>query len=172
MHTKPVQCCTPNSVATGLILEAMGADAVYDQVRAIGLPDHAIQVPERDAIIAATSAPAPLFRTGIEQVASARRLDVILLRVGPIVDGVMTVSVDFALASLPCATWVEHDFAPWADHRSLWLVPPGFGPAVSLGWEGASLEISPPYSCLGERADGIARAGRDLARLVQPERVR
>lgn len=172
MHMNTVRSCTPNSLATGLILEAMGADDIYDQVCAIGLPDHAIHVPGHDAIIAATTAPAPLFRAGIAQVATARRLDVILLRVGSVANGEMAITADFALASLPCATWVEHDFALWADHRSVWLVPPAFGPAVSLSWEGASLEIVPPYGCLGERADGIARAGRSLARLIQPEVVR
>lgn len=132
-----------------------------------GLP-HAVHVPERDAIIAATTAPAPMFGAELETIAAERHLDIVLLRVGDLEAACPAIGVDFALGSLPCSVWAETKFSLWQDAYGTWLVPAGFGPAVSVSREGFNLEIAAPYADLLERAAGIARAGRDLARLFQP----
>lgn len=158
---------SPTSIAVGLLLEALVAGDIYDQVTLPGLPN-AIHVPERDAAIAATTAPAPMFGGELEAIATEHHLDVVLLRIGDLKDGRSRIAVDFALGSLPCAIWAECGFSLYQDAHGTWLVPTGFGPAVAVTWEGFSLELVPPYADLIERADGIARAARGLARFFQP----
>jgi len=158
---------SPTSVAVGRLLEALAAGDIYDQVTWPGLPN-AIHVPERDAVIAATTAPAPLFDGELEAFATEQHVDVILLRIGDLENGRARIAVDFALGSLPCAVWAECGFSLYQDADGTWLVPAGFGPAVSVSWEGFNLEVVPPYADLIERADGIARAARSLARFYQP----
>jgi hypothetical protein len=158
---------SPTSIAVGLLLEALAAGDIYDQVTWPGLPN-AIHVPERDAVIAATTAPAPLFDGELEAFATEQHVDVILLRIGDLENGRARIAVDFALGSLPCAVWAECGFSLYQDADGTWLVPAGFGPAVSVSWEGFNLEVVPPYADLIERADGIARAARSLALFYQP----
>ncbi|MDJ0277315.1 hypothetical protein QLH51_10970 [Sphingomonas sp. 2R-10] len=167
MSINTVTSFSPTSIIVGLLLEALAAGDIYDQVTLPGLPN-AIHVPERDAVIAATTVPAPLFGGELEAIATEHRLDVILLRIGDLEDGRPCIAVDFALGSLPCAVWVERRFSLYQDADGTWLVPAGFGPAVSVTWQGFNLEIVPPYADLIERADGIARAARSLARFFQP----
>lgn len=158
---------SPASIAVGLLLEALAAGGTYDQVTLPGLP-HAIHVPERDAIIAATTAPAPMFGAELEAIAAERRLDIVLLRVGDLDAARPVIGVDFALGSLPCAVWAVSNFSLYHDAYGTWLVPAHFGPAVSVTWEGMNLEITAPYGDFLERAAGIARAARNLSRLFQP----
>ena len=163
--------CTPQSTAIGCLLKALGADDAYSFVPVAGLPTGCVFVPERDALIAVTRATAPLFRTALQRTACTLHADVVLLRVGEEEDALLPVSVDVALAALPCRMWVEHDLAPWTDDRSLWLVPGGFGPSVSVTADGFSVELVPPYETLAQRAAGIYRAQHMLARVADPVRV-
>ncbi|WP_375287255.1 hypothetical protein [Sphingomonas sp.] len=166
--TKPG--CSPASVATGLLLEALGANDIYDYVPVCGLPGSTIHVPERDSLIAVTTAASPLFAAGLEAIAAEHRLDVVLLRIGDADHGV--IRADFALGSLPCSAWVERDFALYRDASGLWLVPEWVGPAVSITPEGLCLEMVPPFSTLVERELGVRRAAGDVARILQPVEVR
>lgn len=167
MSINTVTGFSPTSVAVGLLLEALAASDIYDQITLPGLPN-VIHVPEHDAAIAATTAPAPLFDGELEAIATEHHLDVVLLRIGDLEDGRSRIAVDFALGSLPCAVWAERGFSLYQDAVGTWLVPAGFGPAVSVSWEGFNLEVVPPYADLIERADGIARAARSLAGFFQP----
>lgn len=163
--------CTPQSTAIGCLLEALCADDTYTFVPVAGLPDGCVFVPERDALIAVTRAAAPLFRTALQRTAAALNADVVLLRVGEVEDALLPVSVDVALAALPCQMWVEHDLAPWTDGRSLWLVPGGFGASVSVTGDGFSVELVPPYETLAQRSAGIYRAQHMFACVADPVRV-
>lgn len=162
--------CTPASAATGLLLEALAASECYDYVPIAGLPGSTIHVPERDALVAVTSAAAPLFTANLETIAAEHRLDVVLLRVGDLDRG--EINADFALGSLPCAVWVEQNFALYRDAAGLWLVPEWVGPAVSITRAGFCLEMVPPFSTLAERERGVRSAAGDVARILQPVEVR
>ncbi|KKI17939.1 hypothetical protein [Sphingomonas sp. Ag1] len=162
--------CSPASVATGLLLEALGASDTYDYVPVRGLPALALHVPERDALIAVTTAASPMFTGSLEAIAAEHRLDVVLLRIGETARGVT--GADFALGSLPCAVWVERDFALYRDASGLWLVPERVGPSVSITPAGFFLEMMPPFSTLAERERGVRRAAGDVARILQPVEVR
>lgn len=162
--------CSPASIATGLLLEALGAGDTYDYVPIAGLPGSTIHVPERDALIAVTTAAAPHFTSNLEAIAAEHRLDIVLLRIGDADHGV--ISADFALGSLPCAVWVEQGFALYRDASGLWLVPERPGPAVSITRDGFCLEIVPPFSTSAERERGVRRAAGDIARILQPVEVR
>lgn len=162
--------CSPASIATGLLLEALAASDTYDYVPVRGLPTPALHVAERDALIAVTTAASPLFAAGLEAIAGEHRLDVILLRIGDADHGV--IGADFALGSLPCSVWVEQGFALYRDASGLWLVPEWVGPAVSITREGFCLEMVPPFSTLAERERGVRRAAGDVARILQPVEAR
>lgn len=160
--SRPVR--SADACAAGLLLAALAADG-YEQVHVAGMPEQTVYIEEREALIGVTSAPAPLFAHRLEAIASERRLDIVLVRLNGPGTGI---SVDLALGSLPCAVWQERQFSLYRDRYSTWLVPPMFGPAVSVTRDGFALEIVPPYSTVAERADGIARAEADLARRLQP----
>ncbi|MBM7406235.1 hypothetical protein EDF69_001801 [Sphingomonas sp. JUb134] len=162
--------CSPSSTATGLLLEALGASDTYDYVPVRGLPTPALHVPERDALIAVTTAAPPMFAGSLEAIAGEHRLDVVLLRLGDAGRGV--IAADFALGSLPCAVWVERNFALYRDASGLWLVPERAGPSVSITPTGFCLEMVPPFSTLTERERGVRRAACDMARILQPVEVR
>lgn len=163
--------CSPASTAIGLLLEALGASDSYDYLPVRGLPSPAIHVPERDALIAVTSAASPLFAAQIEAVAAEHHLDVVLLRVGEARRG-GPIGVDVALGSLPCAVWAERGFTLYHDAGNAWLVPALFGAAVSVSPDGFCLEIIPPYASLAEREHGIQRAAHACNRILQPAEVR
>lgn len=164
--------CTAQSTAIGYILAALAAPDAYDYVDVNGLPSDTVFLTERDALIAVTIAPPPAFREAIERAATALHGDVLLLRAGPVADALMPVSADVALGALPCKLWTQSDLAVWTDHRSLWLVPPGFGPSISVSPDGFCVELTPPYRTLAQRAAGVCRAQHDLARLADPVGVR
>lgn len=161
---------SPSSIATGLLLEALGASDTYEYVPIAGLPASTIHVPEREVMIASTTAASPLFAANLEAIAAEHHLDVVLLRVGDAEDDL--ISADFALGSLPCAVWFERSFALYRDASGLWLVPDRPGPAVSITRAGCCLEVLPPFSTLAERGSGVRRAARDVARVLQPMEVR
>lgn len=163
--------CSAHSIATGLLLEGLGACDTYDYVHVEGLPGTGIHVPQREALIVTTTAAWPMFVGRLEPIAAELRLDIVLLRVGD-VGGDAPIRVDFALGSLPCAVWADTSYELYRDRSGLWLVPELFGPAVSIGGDGFCLEIVPPYPTLAEREQGVAQAARDLARLLQPLEVR
>ncbi len=164
--------CSAQSTAIGYILEALAAPDSYGFVEGRGLPPATILVPDRAAVIAVTTVTPPAYRDAIERAASALHSDVLLLRVGHVADALMPASADVALGALPGRPWVEHDLAPWADRRSLWLVPPGFGPSISVTPDGLCVELVPPYQTLAQREAGIYRAQHALARLAEPVGVR
>lgn len=163
--------CTPASTATGLLLEALGASDTYDYVPVRGLPTPALHVPERDALIATTTAGSPLFAAGLEAIAAEHRLDVVLLRIADAERG-EPIGIDFALGSLPCSVWAERGFTLYRDATGLWLVPELFGPAVSVTTDGLTLEMLPPYQSLAERDRGITQVTRAFSRILQPVEVR
>lgn len=162
--------CGPASIATGLLLEALGASDTYDYVPVRGLPAPALHVPAHDALISATTAAPPLFAASLEAIAAEHRLDVVLLRLGDAGRG-GPIGVDFALGSLPCAVWVEKGFRLYRDATGLWLVPELFGPAVSVTPDGFCLEMVPPYATMAQRERGIEQATRAFNHILQPEEV-
>lgn len=150
-----------------LVLAALDAGEGYEFVAPSGLSAVSIYIPNREAIVGLTSAPAPLFRAGVEATAVAYVADVVLLRTVE-VDGTPVVTADVALAAPPCAAWVEHDLTLWTGGDEVWLVPELFGPAVEVTSKGFKVALVPPYDSLADRAVGIARAARDVARRLQP----
>lgn len=170
MDTTTKLGCNAASIATGLLLEALGADDAYDYLPVPGAPGSSVYVAERAALISVTSAAAPMFAANLEAVAAEHRLDVVLLRLGEADHGVIT--ADFALGALPCAVWVEQGFALYQDASGLWLVPEWAGPSVSITPAGFCLEMVAPFSTLAEREHGVRRAARDLATMLQPAEVR
>lgn len=163
--------CSAASIATGLLLEALGASDTYEHVPVPGLPGTAIHIPAREALIATTTSRPPMFAGSLEPLAAEHRLDVVLLRIGD-AESDAPIGVDFALGSLPCAVWAEMGFELYRDLSGVWLAPQSFGPAVSVGRDGFCLEIVPPYGSLAEREEGVARAARDLQRLLRRLEVR
>lgn len=159
---------SPASIATGLLLDALAARGVYDEIQLPGLPGHGVYVPQREAIVAFTSAPPPFFAAGLEALAAEHRLDIVLLRLGD--DD--AIGADFALGSLPCAVWAERNFALYCDASGSWLVPEGSGPAVSVGPDGFNLDLVPPYSTMCERSAGVERAHNAFVRLLTLEEAR
>lgn len=67
MDTTTKLGCNPASIATGLLLEALGADDAYDYLPVPGLPGSTVYVAERAALIAVTSAAAPMFAANLER---------------------------------------------------------------------------------------------------------
>lgn len=172
MNDNQARGCTSRSTTIGYILAALAAPGRYHHVEVDGLPPSTVFVAEREAIIAVTTAPAPVFRNAIEQMAVKLHADVLLLRTGPGADALMPVSADVSLGALPCKLWVERDLDLWTNHRSLWLVPRAFGPSIAITAEGFCLELLPPYQTLAQREAGIYRAQHDLAYLAAPVGVR
>ena len=142
-----------------VVLAALEVGNDYQFVAPPGLSAVAIYLPQRDAVVALTSAHAPLFRDGVEETAKSLAADVVLLRTC-IVDALPVVSADIALAAPPCAAWVENDLSLWSGSGSLWLVPQGFGPSVQISADGFSVALLPPYETLDERAIGVALAAQ------------
>lgn len=158
--------CTAASTALGYVLRALGVDDAYDLQHLTGLPD-GIHIAEREAMLVATSTPAPLFRKAAEQLAAITRLDVVLLRVGDRVDGALPVTADLTLAALPHAPWPMVDLALWTGPAGqVWLVPSGFRASVEVTAEGFLLDLLPPYASLAEREIGVARAACEIGRLL------
>lgn len=164
--------CTGQPAALGYILAALAAPNSYHRVQLDGLPSSTIFVAERDAMIAVTTAAPPTFRAALERAAARLHADVLLLRTGAVTDALMPVSADVVLDALPGQPWVQHDLTPWTDHRSLWLVPAGFGPSISVSPDGLWVEPMPPFPTLAQREAGIYRAQHALARLAEPVGVR
>ena len=163
--------CTPAAAVRGYLLEALAASDCYALVAVEGLSSDCLLVRECDVMIATTSAATPMFRGAVEQIATARREDVLLLRVGDPEDGLLRVEVDLTLAALP-GIWVENGLRIWTDYATRWLVPEAFGPSVLVSSDGLHLELVPPYATLAQRDAGIARAEHEMARLAVPAGVR
>ena len=163
--------CTPASAVRGYILEALDASHSYDLIAVHGLPPGSIVVPERDVMIAATMAPPARYRGAVDRVASERLLDVLLLRIGNFEDAPIRVDVDLTLAAMP-GIWVENDLRIWTDYQTRWLVPGGFGASVLISSDGLQLDLVAPFETLAQRDAGITRAEQEMARLLDPVRVR
>jgi len=156
------------SVAARCLVEALGVGRFPDQLH--GLPMPAVIIPERGVMIAATSAPAPIFRGAVEQHAVVEGLDALLLRVGDPDDGRLPMLVDATLALRPCAPWSLQALHPWmgADD-TLWLVSDAGDPAISLTPMGLTIELVLPFDNPIERDLGIDLAAWTMARLLDPE---
>ncbi len=171
MDTMTLPGYSAHSIATGLLLEALGAGDTCAHVHVPGLPGTATHVPARAALIATTTTASPMFAGRLEPIAAELCLDVVLLRIDTMgVDS--AIGADFALGSLPCSVWAETSYALYRDPSGLWLVPELFGPAVSVGCDGFCLELYPPYATLAERERGVAQVAHDLARRLEPLEVR
>ena len=166
MATLNPPSCTAASTALGYILQALGVERACDRQYLPGLPD-GLYVAEREALLVATSTPAPLFRRAAEHAAAIARLDLALLRVGERAEGAVRVTADVMLAALPHAPWPIPDMSLWTGPAGqLWLVPAGFGAAVAVTPEGFLLDMVPPYVSLAGREIGIARAAREIGALL------
>lgn len=164
--------CTAASTALGYVLRALGVDDAYDLQHLARLPE-GIHIAEREAMLVATSTPAPLFRRAAEQLAAIARLDVVLLRIGDRVDGTLPVTADLTLAALPHAPWPMVDLALWTSPAGqVWLVPFGFGASVAVTAEGFLLDLLPPYASLAGREIGIARAAREIGCILAAREAR
>lgn len=150
-----------------LVLAALDVGDSYEFVTPPGLSAVSIYIPERDAVICLTNAPAPLFRPGVEATAVANAVDVVLLRTAEVA-GVPAISADIALAAPPCSAWVENDLTVWSNGEEVCLVPQLFGPSVEVSSGGFTVALVPPYGTLDEREAGVAIALRAIARRLQP----
>lgn len=154
-------------IVLGYLLHALGVHQRYDFIDTAGLPEATVHVEDRGIVLSVTSKPAPALRDIVETLATDAQYDVVLTRVARKHCDVIELSVDLTLGLLPCAPWSMNDLAVWTGQDGeTWLVPLGIGPAVSLTFEGCSLELVPPYHTLEERASGILRAGADIASLL------
>lgn len=164
--------CTAASTALGYVLAALEIDGSRDLQVLDGLPD-GLTLPEREAMLVATSTPAPLFRKAAEQLAALDRLDVVLLRIGDRFDGALPVTADLTLAALPHSPWPMVDLSLWTGPAGqLWLVPFGFGASVAVTSEGFLLDMVPPYASLAERKIGLARAARAIGSILAAGQAR
>lgn len=152
----------------GYLLDALGVENEYNFVAPEGLSSVVVHVPSRDAILAQTLAAAPIFRAGVEASANRFAADVVLLRVGEVLDGSGPVTADVALAAPPCSAWVEHELTMWTDGDAVWFVPVTFGPSIEVTPAGFTVALIAPYRTQSEREVGIARASRDIGRRLQP----
>lgn len=156
---------SPESVAVGCILEALNAPDTYDLRQIAGLPDHTLVVEDAGAILSITTAPAPRHRDIVRDVATTLEYNVVLFRIA---DDQITADVTLGYgsrASLSLRDLTLHQ----TDSNSWWLVPAGFGPAISISEDGVILELVPPYQSLEERAAGIAQAARLICHIHAPE---
>jgi hypothetical protein len=156
------------SVVLGYLLNALDVNDTYACALEGALPDATIYVEERGAVLAATIAPPPVFRDAVATLAEEQRYDVVLVRVASLDEDAVRSTVDLSLGLLPGAKpWAMNDLEPWASRDGqLWLVPAGFGPAVSVSYEGVILELVPPYQTLAQRTAGVLRAAGELASLL------
>lgn len=160
---------TLQSTAVGYVLEALAASCTYDFQCIAGLPDHALPVLDRGCVLAVTSLPAPLFRRAVRDAAAALQYDVALLRID---DDLDAVRADVTLGLMQGEPFVLDNMALYeAGDASLWLVPPTFGPAVSISSYGLILELLAPYDTMNQRADGVIRAREAIQHLFDPAGV-
>lgn len=160
------------SVVLGYLLNALDINDTYACTLEAALPDATIYVEERGAVLGVTTAPAPLFRAAVAGLAAEQRYDVVLVRVAIVGEDLVRTTVDLSLGLLPGADpWPMNGMEPWVSRDgALWLVPPTFGPAVSVSNAGVVLELLPPYQTLAQRTAGVLRAAGELASLM-PELV-
>lgn len=172
MATLHPPTCTAASTTLGYILMQLAASGTYDEVSLPGLPG-GLHVSERDLLVVTTPTPAPMFRAAAEWLAAERRIDVALLRIGDLADDAVTVIADLTLAALPHSPYAMRQVTLWAGLAGqVWFVPATFGPSVELTSEGLMLDLVPPYMSLAERDIGVARAARDIGRILSPLEAR
>ncbi|MFS0851729.1 hypothetical protein AB3M93_20035 [Novosphingobium panipatense] len=127
-------------------------------------------LPDQDLVVAVTASKgAELHRVKDAAVMALPRppADHILIRVGETCGELVDVQVDVALCAAPYPDWSRESMYFWSDHRSLWLVPEDFGPAIALRGDGAALDARSPYRTRVDRALGVARAARAIASLAE-----
>lgn len=167
MITQYPQTTDVAGIILGYLLHALRAGQHYDFIDTAGLPEATVHAEDRGIVLSVTSKPAPALRDIVETLAADAQYDIVLVRLTRKPCDVIELSVDLTLGLLPCAPWSMNDLGVWTGpDGDTWLVPGGFGPAVSLTFEGCSLELLPPYHTLEERASGILRAGADIASLL------
>ena len=156
------------SAVLGYLLNALDVSDSYACTLEAALPDATIYVEERGAVLTVTTTPTPLFRNAVASLAAEQRYDVVLVRVATVDEDIVRSSVDLSLGLLPGADpWSMNELELWvSSDGALWLVPPAFGPTVSVSNEGFVLELVPPYQTMAQRAAGIIRAGGELASLM------
>lgn len=153
------------SAVLGYLLHGLDVNDTYACALESALPDATIYVEQRGAVLATTVAAEPLFRDAVVALATEQRYDVVLVRVVEVDADFVRTSVDLTLGLLPgAAPWSMRALEPWVSRNGgLWLVPPTFGPVVSVSADGFVLELTPPYQTLAQRTAGVLRAAGELA---------
>ena len=134
-----------------------------------GMPDAVMEVPDRNAIIAATVMPKPYFECAAYALAMKVRSDVALIRIVEFDDDFISTNVSLNLAHHRGEAWCPRNLELFRDcENGLWLVPQTAGPSMWICHDGFGLELLPPFDTMAERRNGVLRAAAELREMVGP----
>lgn len=171
MSNNPIAPVSVAGVLLNYLLTGFGRMVGHAHEPGVGMPADTVRLDHHDVVLGFTCVAPPMFRDKAEALASARSIDVVVVRCYAESFDALPAIIEVTLARGGLAPFTLHDLTLYRHDPdgTLWFVPATFGAAVKLTGDGLELHMTPPYETTTERMLGVYRSTAQIAVHLYPQ---